>query len=129
MLNRAISSPTLAPSRWSGLSIRQAATVRRYVLMVVILSTLGCIYLWQVNLITNLREGTQLMLDQAEEIEGANAPLMQQLAQWESPSHIEQEANAAGWQRADTPIYVQVPYAAEAQASNTQTIASMQPIR
>ena len=126
MLNRAISSPTWAPSR---LSAGQAALVRRYVLIVIILSALGCIYLWQVNVITDLRKGTQELLGRAEEIEGANAPLMQQLAQWESPSHIAQAATAAGWQRADTPIYVQVPNAAEAKASNTQTIASTQNIR
>jgi hypothetical protein len=126
MLNRAISSPTWAPSR---LSAGNAALVRRYVLMVIILSTLGCVYLWQVNVITDLRQQTRLMLGQTVELEGANAPLMQQLAQWESPSHIDQAANAAGWQRAETPIYVQVPYTAEAQASDTQVIASTQIIR
>ena len=128
MLNRAISSPTLAPSRWSdwrrGLSDSQAAMVRRYVLMVIILSTLGCIYLWQLNVITDLRQGTGKMLDKTEEIEGSNAVLMEQLARWESPAQIQQAAKAAGWQRADTPLYVQVPSAPEAQAGSTQKIAS-----
>ncbi len=63
MLNRAISSPTWAPSRWAdwrrGLSDSQAAMVRRYVLMVVVLSALGCIYLWQLNAITDLRQGLE----------------------------------------------------------------------
>jgi hypothetical protein len=128
MLNRAISSPTWTPSRWSdwrrGLSDSQAAMVRRYVLIVIVLSTLGCIYLWQLNVITELRQSTWAMLDQTEEIEGANATLMVQLAQWESPSHIDQAATAAGWQRADAPIYVQVPFAPEAQTGSTQKIAS-----
>ena len=65
MLNQPISSPTWTPSRWSdwrrGLSDRQAAMMRRYVLMVVILSALGCIYLWQVNVITDLRQDTWKM--------------------------------------------------------------------
>ena len=60
MLNRTVSSPTWTPNRWTdlrgGLSDRQAAMVRRYVLMVVILSALGCVYLWQVNVITDLRQ-------------------------------------------------------------------------
>ena len=77
MLNRAVSSPTWTPSRWtdwrSGLSARQAALVRRYVLLVVILSALGCLYLWQVNVITDLRQETWKMHAETEEIEGANA--------------------------------------------------------
>ena len=56
---RTASTETLAPSRWSdrrnSLSARQAAMVRRYVFLVVILSALGCLYLWQVNVITDLR--------------------------------------------------------------------------
>jgi hypothetical protein len=133
MLNRAISSPTLAPSRWSdwrrGLSDREAALVRRYVLIVIVLSALGCVYLWQVNVITDLRQRTWDMRDQTVEIEGSNAVLMQQLARWESPSHIEQAAGAAGWRRADTPMYVQVSSPDGALTSNIRQIASTQTIR
>jgi hypothetical protein len=103
--------------------------VRRYVLMVIFLSTLGCIYLWQVNVITHLRQETWEMRDQIVEIEGSNAVLMQQLARWESPSHIEQAASAAGWRRADTPMYVQVSSPAGTLTSNIQQIASAQTIR
>jgi len=133
MLNRNISSPTWTPSRWTdlrgGLSDRQAAMVRRYVLMVVILSALGCIYLWQVNVMTDLRQRTTAMRDQTVEVEGANSVLMQQLARWESPSRIEQAANAAGWRRVDTPTYVQVSSSDEALTSNIQQVASTQVIR
>ena len=130
MLNRAVSSPTWTPSRWAdwrrGLSDRQAAMVRRYVLMVAVLSALGCIYLWQVNLITELRQKTGKTLDQITELEGVNASLMQQLAQWESPSHIDQAARAARWQRVDAAMYVQVPSAAEPRTSSAGAIASTQ---
>jgi hypothetical protein len=133
MLNQTISAPTLAPSRWTdwrrGLTDRQAAMVRRYVVMVIVLSALGCIYLWQMNVIMELRQQTRAMRDQTEEIEGANAPLMLRLAQWQSPGHIEQAAKAAGWLRAETPIYVQVPFGAETQTSTIQTIASTQESR
>jgi hypothetical protein len=133
MLNQPISSPTWTPSRWSdwrrGLSDRQAAMMRRYVLMVVILSALGCIYLWQVNVITDLRQATWKMRAQTEEIEGSNAMLMEQLARWESPSHIDQAATAAGWRRADAPMYVQVSSTTEALVSNIQQIASTQTLR
>ena len=77
--------------------------VRRYVFLVVILSALGCLYLWQVNVITDLRAQTKALRGQAEGIEGGNADLMQQLAQWESPAYIEQQALAAGWRPADAP--------------------------
>jgi hypothetical protein len=130
MLNQTVSSPTWTPSRWTdrrrGLSDRQAALVRRYVLLVVILSALGCIYLWQVNVITHLRQETWKMHIQTVEIEGSNAMLMEKLARWESPSRIEQAASAAGWRRADTPMYVQVSTPAQALTSNIQQIASTQ---
>jgi hypothetical protein len=133
MLNRTISSPTWTPSRWTdlrgGLSDRQAAMVRRYVLMVVILSALGCIYLWQVNVITDLRQKTWRMNANTAEVEGANSVLMQQLARWESPGRIEQAASAAGWRRVDTPTYVQVPPSDEVLTSNIQQVASTQVIR
>ena len=133
MLNRAISSPTWTPSRWAdrrrGLSDRQAALVRRYVLLVILLSALGCVYLWQVNVITHLRQETWNMHAKTVEIEGSNAVLMQQLARWESPSHIEQAASAAGWRRADTPMYVQVSSPPGTLTSNVQQIASAQTVR
>jgi len=130
MLNQTVSSPTWTPNRrtdWrGGLSDRQAAMVRRYVLLVVILSALGCIYLWQVNVITHLRQETWKMHLRTVEIEGSNAVLMEKLARWESPSRIEQAASAAGWLRADTPMYVQVSAPAQALTSNIQQIASTQ---
>jgi hypothetical protein len=133
MLNQTISSPTWTPNRWtdwrSGLSGRQAALVRRYVLLVVLLSTLGCIYLWQINVITDLRQETGKMHAQTEEIEGINVVLMQQLAEWESPSHIDQAARAAGWQRVGAPAYVQVDSVVEDPPSHIQQIASTQATR
>lgn len=133
MLNQSISSPTWTPSRRSdwrrGLSDRQAAIVRRYVLVVVVLSALGCIYLWQINGITDLRQKTLDMRAQTEEIEGANAMLMERLARWEAPSRIDEAATAAGWRRAAAPMYVQVLPATEASLNNIQQIASSQTIR
>jgi hypothetical protein len=120
---RTASSGTLEPSRWSdwrsNLSAQQAAMVRRYVFLVIILSTLGCLYLWQVNVITDLREETGALRQQAEAIESGNAYLMQQLAQWESPAYIEQQALAAGWRPADAPVYVQLPSAPQVVADAT----------
>jgi hypothetical protein len=133
MLNQTVSSPTWTPSRrtdWrSGLSDRQAALVRRYVLLVVILCALGCIYLWQVNVITHLRQETWKMHVRTVEVEGSNAVLMEQLARWESPSRIEQAASAAGWRRADMPMYVQVSTPAGVLTGNIQQIASSQTLR
>jgi hypothetical protein len=133
MLNQTVSSPTWTPDRrtdWrSGLSDRQAALVRRYVLLVVILSALGCVYLWQINVITDLRQRTWKMHADTQEIEGMNAVLMQQLAQWESPSHIDQAARAAGWQRVGAPAYVEVQSLAETPINDVQQIASTQDAR
>lgn len=119
---RTASSGTLAPSRWADwrtISARQAAMVRRYVLLVVVLSALGCLYLWQINVITDLRKQTKSLRAQAESTEGGNAALMEQLAQWESPAYIEQQAQTAGWRPAETPIYVQLPPASQVVAGVT----------
>jgi hypothetical protein len=118
---RTASSGALAPGRWSDwrtISTRQAAMVRRYVFLVIVLSALGCLYLWQINVITDLRQQTKALQAKAESIEGANAALMEQLARWESPAYIEQQALAAGWRPADAPIYVQLP-------STSQTVADV----
>jgi hypothetical protein len=132
MLNRAVSTQTWTPGRWTdlrGLSDRQAAMVGRYVLTVVIISALGCIYLWQVNVITDLRQRTAVIRAETVDVEGANSVLMQQLARWESPKRIEQAASAVGWRRVDTPTFVQLSSSDEALTSNIQQVASTQAIR
>jgi hypothetical protein len=119
---RTASSGTLTPGRlsdWRTISTRQAALVRRYVFLVVVLSALGCLYLWQINVITDLRQQTKKLRVQAESLEGGNASLMEQLTRWESPAYIEQQALSAGWRPADAPIYVQLPSASQAVADVT----------
>ena len=126
MLDRAVASSTWAPSRWSdwrrSLSARQAAMVRRYVLFVFLLSALGCLYLWQLNTITDLRQDTDLLLKKAEDIEGSNAVLMEQLAKWESPAYVEQQARARGWHKADAPMIVQISTNPQAPAEATPAV-------
>jgi predicted PurR-regulated permease PerM len=121
MLNRAVSSPTWAPSRWAewrrGLSTRQAAILLRYVLVVAVLCAAGCLYLWQVNTISILSNETMKLERQARDKEAANVLLMQQLAQWESPAYIDQRVRALGMAPAGPPLRVKVSGADRSQAA------------
>jgi hypothetical protein len=113
MLNRAVSSPAWTPGRWAewrrGLSTRQAAILLRYVLVVAVLSAMGCLYVWQVNTISIISDETLKLEGQAEDIEAANVLLMQQLAQWESPAYIDQRVRALGMTAAEPPMVVKIP--------------------
>lgn len=127
MLNRAMSTPSVsapsvsapnvsAPGRWTawqrGLSTKQAAILLRYVLVVAVLSAVGCLYLWQINTIATISAETLELEKKAVEIEAANTVLMQQLARWESPPYIDQRTRALGMAPAGPPVVVQVPEAA-----------------
>jgi predicted PurR-regulated permease PerM len=121
MLNRAASSPTWPPSRWAewrrGLSTRQAAILLRYVLVVAVFCAAGCLYIWQVNTISIISNNMMKLERQARDKEAANALLMQQLAQWESPAYIDQRVRALGMTPAGLPLVVKVPGSNRPQAA------------
>lgn len=113
MLNRAMSSPTWTPSRWTNwrrtLSRKDTASLLRYVLVVAVLCLVGCLYLWQVNDIKNISNDTVDLRVEASALEAVNVSLMQQLAQWQSPAYIEQRGGALGLAPAGEPLRVKVP--------------------
>lgn len=112
MLNRAVSSPAWAPSRWAewrrGLSTRQAAILLRYVLGVAVLCALGCLYLWQVNTISIISSQTLALERQARDMEATNSLLMQELVRWQSPAYIDGRARALGMTPAGSPLRVKM---------------------
>ena len=113
MLNRAVSAPTWTPSRWTNwrrtLSRKDTARLLRYVLAVVVLCLIGCLYLWQVNDIKNISNDTIQLRVETSALEATNVSLMRQLAQWQSPAYIEQRGRALGLAPAGEPLRVKVP--------------------
>jgi hypothetical protein len=112
MLNRAVSSSTWMPGRWAewrrGLSTRQAAILLRYVLVVAVLSAMGCLYIWQVNTISIISDETVTLEKQAKRMEAANVLLMEQLVRWQSPAYIDNRTRAVGMTQAKPAMVVKL---------------------
>jgi len=115
MLNRAVSTPSWTPNRWTNwrraLSRKETSILFRYLLVVSVLCALGCVYIWQVNTISNISNDTLALESQAESLEAGNVILMQQLALWESPSYIAQRVRELKMVTAPEPLRVKVPLA------------------
>ena len=126
MLNRAVSSPVLTPSRWitwrRTLSRKDTAILLRYVLVVAMLCAIGCLYLWQVNDIKNISDETIWLQKRSGRMEAENVSLMLQLARWQSPAHIDRRGRELGFVPSDEPLHVKLAPAAE-----TQPMAGAEP--
>jgi hypothetical protein len=126
MLNKAVSSPTWTPSQrfsWRRiLSRKETVILLRYVLVVMVLCAVGCLYLWQVNSIKNISDQTIALQSQAGDLEAANTSLMLQLAQWQSPAYIDRRARERGSAPVVDPLRVKLT-----SAVRTQPIAGTEP--
>jgi hypothetical protein len=85
--------------------------------VVAVLCAAGCLYIWQINTISIISNNMMKLERQARDKEAANALLMQQLAQWESPAYIDQRVRALGMIPAGPPLVVKVPGANRPQAA------------
>lgn len=128
MLNRAITVPSYAPNWWTAwravLTARQPKLLLRYVVVLVVLCVLGCIYLAQMNVITNLSSKTYEAKLEAVDLEAENASLMLRLAQLETPAAIAAQANAQGLSIAGAPTIVSIPPTAD----GMEQVTAVQPI-
>lgn len=100
MLHRPTSAPAWSPLRWLG--GRRALTgptsgLLRYVIIAALLTAIGCVYLWQVNSLTNLYEATRDLQADARQLEQDNWLLAEQLARWSSPSYVDRRSSEQGY--------------------------------
>lgn len=73
------------------------ATLFRYVAVVLVLTAIGCAYLWQVNALSTLHEDTaELQIITARQ-EEENVILAAQLAQWNSPAYVAKRSAEEGY--------------------------------
>jgi hypothetical protein len=113
MLNRTSLIPLLAPPGLVSLGQRWLAGptsgLLKFLSVLVIISGLTCLYVWQASTITAIENNTAAMCVELAELERRNVALMLQVAQWNAPSHIESQSQWQGMMPAPQPIYVAVP--------------------
>jgi hypothetical protein len=101
MLHRPTSAPVWSP--WRSLTDRFGALTGpysglfRFVFIAAVLSAVGCLYLWQVNNLSNLHEQTLRLERQASALEQQNVVLAEQLAQWNSPDQVDKRSTQQGY--------------------------------
>ncbi len=126
MINRVTSSPaTWEPGQWLNspqeLLGRQTSTLVRYVLVVVCVCAIGCLYLWQTSTMAEIGRQTRALKTEAARLEAETAFLMGQLAQWYSPAYIDQRSQELGLTRKIEPVYVKIQPAATAETQDAET--------
>lgn len=80
----------------------------RFLVILILISGITCVYLWQASTISVIRDDVASLREQLKAQERQNVALMLQLAQWNSPSYIEAEAKRQGLVPAPAPIHVQI---------------------
>lgn len=119
MLHRPTSVPIWSPLHWlplrRGVLRGPVATLLRYVAIAVILTVIGCAYLWQVNALSNLHDDTLRLQRLTARQEQENVILAAQLAQWNSPAYIAKRSAEEGYVEAPANI-IQVAESASSSA-------------
>jgi hypothetical protein len=97
MLQRVSTTSVLAPGRltgWRGLWSGPNSALLKYLLIVGLLCAAGCIYFVQMNDLTDIHQATLRLERRAEALEQQNIELALQWAHWNTPSYIQQRAEA-----------------------------------
>ncbi len=111
MLNRTVSNPVWWPTRWPhwGRSLRAEVNLARYLLFVLTICALACLYYWQASQLQELQKETVALEWQAYLLEQENIRLATQLARWNSPAYIEKRMQEEGYVAARTVMQIQLP--------------------
>ena len=94
---------------WQGLLAEPNSRLMKFVTVLVAISALTCVYVWQISTISDIDSATATIKAEAVEIERANAGLLLQVTQWNAPAYIEREAQLQGMAPGRQPVYVAVP--------------------
>jgi hypothetical protein len=98
----------------------------RFLILLVAICGLTCLYVWQANTISSIRGDTRIMLDDIQNLERQNVQLMLQYSPWDAPSYIEAESSGSGMVAGQVPVRIELP--AEFQAGK-DTSTHTDPIR
>jgi hypothetical protein len=93
----------------AGADQRQLITLIRFVAVLAVVLGLASVYVWQVGVVTEMRNDTLGIEAETAAVERANTALIIQLIQWKSPSYIESKAKELGMKPAAPPVYIKLP--------------------
>jgi hypothetical protein len=99
----------------TGSSAATDSGLLRFLILLVAICGLTCVYVWQAETISAIRTKTQEMARAIEVLERQNVNLMLDYAGWDAPAYIEAESNKSGMVVGQIPI--RVPAFAEHQAT------------
>jgi hypothetical protein len=89
----------------------------RFLVLLAVICGLTCVYVWQANSISSIRDDTQSVLAEVQILERQNVSLMLEYAGWDTPDYIEAESSQAGMVAGQTPVRVQLPGSGERQVA------------
>lgn len=126
MLQRITTTPPAAPGRlvgWRrGLLTGASSALLRYILIIAVISAVGCLYFFQMSRLSDLHREIIALGEQAEVLEQTNIELTRQWARWNTPSYIEAQAEAGGYAVPTAVIRVtQQPVAGQALVAGAPT--------
>ena len=101
----------------------------RFLILLAVICGLTCLYVWQANSISSIRDETQSVLAEVQVLERQNVSLMLEYTHWDTPDYIEAESSQAGMVAGQTPVRVQLPESAEYQASASPDAEYAFPVR
>jgi hypothetical protein len=90
-------------------SVAAASALLRFLVLLVIMSGLTCLYVWQANTISAIKGNTQTMLDEIQNLDRQNVNLMLKYTRWDAPGYIEAESSRSGMVVGQAPVRVQLP--------------------
>ncbi len=107
-----------------GTLVGPTSVLLKFLVGLLLVSGLTCIYLWQASEIPSIEWKTQdLEVRTGAEVQ-KNVALMLQVAQWNSPSWIESKASTQGMVPSDQPIHVTLsPSSSGVRAMGQRTVA------
>jgi hypothetical protein len=127
------STPTIRRSDKSAdapeTAITATSALLRFLILLVVISGLACLYVWQANTISSIRNETQAVSQKIRTVERQNVILMLEYAHFDTPGYIEAESSQAGMVTGQTPVRVQLPKWDEHQVVASQHGDPASPIR
>jgi hypothetical protein len=101
----------------------------RFLILLAIICGLACLYVWQANTISSIRDETRSVTAEVQVLERKNVDLMLEYASWDAPEYIEAQSSEAGMVAGQTPVRVQLPGLGEHQAAARPDAEYTIPIR
>jgi hypothetical protein len=99
------------PQRRAGVSepaVVDTSGLLRFLILLAIISGLTCLYVWQANTISAIRDDTRVLSQEIRTLERQNVGLMLQYARWDAPDYIEVASSESGMVAGQAPVRVRL---------------------